>query len=182
MTDDLKRSSVFHLHIRLLLGGYIFMRKRGETIMKNDTKKVELVTSEMSLNDFNYAGMQKEYDDFVFDISIGIYVDDIEAAIDKAYFYRRVLSVLSNNDIPLRAAIGIFDIPFVLEKLYKEKEKFIGELDADTDIYEYVLEYGYRAYEKIKDFGDYGSTPEDILKNLMRAIKKCAKELKDDDE
>ena len=150
--------------------------------MKNDNKKVELVTSEMSLNDFNYAGMQKEYDDFVFDINIGIYDDDIDAAIDKAYFYKRVLSVFSNNDMPLRAAIGILDIPNPLEKLYKEKEKFIGELDADTDIYEYVLEYGYRAYEKIKDFGDFGDTPDDILKNLMREIKKCAKEMENDDE
>ena len=150
--------------------------------MKSDNKKVELVTSEMSLNDFNYAMMQKEYDNLVIDISIGMYDDDIDAGIDKAYFYKRVLSVLSNNDIPLRAAIGIFDVPYPLDKLYEEKEMFIGEFDTDTDIYEYVLEYGYRAYEKIKDFGDFGDTPEDILKNLMRAIKKCAKELKDDDE
>ena len=60
--------------------------------------------------------------------------------------------------------------------------KFIGELDTDTDIYEYVLEYGYRQYETIRDFGDFGNTPEDILKNLMRGIKKCAEELDEDDE
>ena len=150
--------------------------------MKNDTKKVELVTSEMSLNDCLYGLMQKEYDDFVFDFNIGIYDDDFYAAIEQAYFFKRVLSVLSDKDIPLRAAIGIFDIPNPLEKLYEEKEMFIGEGDADTDIYEYVLEYGYRQYETIRDFGDFGNTPEDILKNLMRGIKKCAEELDEDDE
>lgn len=140
--------------------------------MKNDTKKIELVTSEMSLNDYNYAVMQKEYDDFVANINIGICNDDIHAAIDQAYFYRRVLSVLSDKDIPLRAAIGILDFIHPLEKLYEEKENFIGELDGDTDIYEYILEYGCRQYETIRDYGDFGKYPEDILKNFVREINK----------
>jgi hypothetical protein len=137
--------------------------------MKNDTETVQTVTSEMSINDFNYAVMREEYDRHIISIGIGEYDDDIYEGIERAYFYKRVLSVLSDNDIPLRAAIGLMYLPYPLAKLYEDKEKHIGERDADTDVYEYVLEYGYRVYEKRNDPGD---RPEYVLRKLVKKVSK----------
>ncbi len=147
--------------------------------MKNDLKEVKIVTTEMSLNDYNYSTMQKEYDDLVFDVTIGIFDDEFEEVLDKVYFFKRVLSVLSGNDIPLRAAVGFFDMVYPLEELYNMKDRFIGDDDSDSAIFEYVLEYGYRAYEKIEGYGD---NPEDVLKNLQAEINRYLKEDEDDEE
>lgn len=147
--------------------------------MKNDLKEVKIVTTEMSLNDYNYSTMQKEYDDLIFDVTIGIFDDEFEEVLDKVYFFKRVLSVLSGNDIPLRAAVGFFDMAYPLEELYHMKDRFIGDDDSDSAIFEYVLEYGYRAYEKIEGYGD---NPEDVLKNLQAEINRYLKEDEDDEE
>ena len=147
--------------------------------MKNDLKEVKIVTTEMSLNDYNYSTMQKEYDDLIFDVTIGIFDDEFEEVLDKVYFFKRVLSVLSGNDIPLRAAVGFFDMVYPLEELYHMKDRFIGDDDSDSAIFEYVLEYGYRAYEKIEGYGD---NPEDVLKNLQAEINRYLKEDEDDEE
>ena len=68
--------------------------------MKNDIKKVEKITPEMALNDIVYLMMQEEYDDLEQTIDCGDY-ESIDEQMSRAYFYKRVLSVLANDDIPL---------------------------------------------------------------------------------
>jgi len=147
--------------------------------MKNDIEKIKDTTIEMDINDLVYSMMQDEYDDLVDDISIGQYDDDIDSVLDRAYFYKRVLSVLQNEDIPIRSSIGLLDTIKVLDGLYEDQYEFIGESDTDADIYKYVMEYGYRMYDQIAHLGD---TPEDVFINLAKASIKCYREGVDDDD
>ena len=134
--------------------------------MKIDIKKVEKITDEMFINDISYRIMQKEYDQLIQTIDEGEY-DNIETMMNAAYFYKRVLSVLENKDIPIRAAIGLIDTYEVLNGLYEDKDEYIGDSDADTDIYEYVIEYGYRMYDRISHFAD---TPEGVFLKLIKIM------------
>ena len=134
--------------------------------MKIDIKKVEKITDEMFINDISYRIMQKEYDQLIQTIDEGEY-DNIEAMMKAAYFYKRVLSVLENKDIPIRAAIGLIDTYKVLDGLYEDKDEYIGDSDADTDIYEYAIEYGYRMYDRISHFAD---TPEGVFLKLIKIM------------
>ena len=101
--------------------------------MKNDIKKLEKITDEMFINDISYKIMQKEYDLLIRAIDEGEY-DNIEPMMRAAYFYKRVLSVLENKDIPMRASIGLIDTYKVLDGLFEDKDEYIGDSDADTDI------------------------------------------------
>ena len=148
--------------------------------MKNDIKRVEKITPEMALNDIVYLMMQEEYDDLEQTIDCGDY-ESIDEQMSRAYFYKRVLSVLANDDIPLRASVGLFDTIKVLDGLYEDRYEFIGESDTDEDIYKYVMEYGYRMYDQIAFLGD---TPEEVF--IMLAKKYITNYLEgveeDDDE
>lgn len=132
--------------------------------MKNDVNKVEKITFEMEINDIEYCLMQDEYDDLSDDIDYGDY-DDFEEEMDRAYFYKRVLSLLANEDVPPRAAVGLYSKDGILNELYSNRETYIGESDTDEDIYKYVIEYGYRRYDQIAHLG---KTPEDVFNALVR--------------
>lgn len=134
--------------------------------MKIDVKKLEKITDEMFANDLSYRIMQKEYDMFIEDIDAGNY-ESIDSVMRTAYFYKRVLSVLENKDIPFRAAIGLIDTYKVLDGLYEDRYEYIGDSDTDEDIYEYVLEYGYRMYEQISHLAD---TPEGVFIKLLQIM------------
>ncbi len=134
--------------------------------MKNDIKKLEKITDEMFINDISYKIMQKEYDLLIRAIDEGKY-DNIEPMMRAAYFYKRVLSVLENKDIPMRASIGLIDTYKVLDGLFEDKDEYIGDSDADTDIYEYVIEYGYRMYDRISHFAD---TPQGVFIKLITIL------------
>ncbi len=134
--------------------------------MKIDVKKLEKITDEMFANDLSYRIMQKEYDMFIEDIDAGNY-ESIDSVMRTAYFYKRVLSVLENKDIPFRAAIGLIDTYKVLDGLYEDRYEYIGDSDTDEDIYEYVLEYGYRMYDQISHLAD---TPAGVFIKLLQIL------------
>ena len=71
--------------------------------MKNDVKKLEKITDEMKVNDMVFSFIVAEYSKLEKAIDFGNYYQ-IEDELDKAYFYRRVISVLDSNDLPLAAA------------------------------------------------------------------------------
>ncbi len=134
--------------------------------MKNDIKEVEKITTEMAINDIVYAMMQDEYDEVEADIDCYNY-DSIDDQMSRAYFYKRVLSVLANEDIPERASIGLFSVKYVLDELYENQYDFIGESDKDEDIYKYVIEYGYRMYDKVSYLG---ANSNEVF---IMLVKKC---------
>jgi len=144
--------------------------------MKNDIKKVDFISFEMDMNDKTYRKMQFFVDDLE---SILIYddLDDTEAFefLDKIYFGRRVLSVLANNDIPVKAAIGLFCSEDIICELYDSKEEYIGDSDADTDIFEFVIEYGYREYDRL-------SVEDRILDVFKETLENYIEMFEDGDE
>ena len=147
--------------------------------MKNDIKKVEEVTFEMKLNDIIFRFMQSEYDRLVYEIEDELY-DDIDEMLDRLYFYRRVMSILENYDLPEKAVIGLFCSVDILDHLYSEVEDYIGDSDTDNDIYRYVIEYGYRAYD---DIAICDETPQEVLDRfVLEAFQAYGKEGVEDDE
>ena len=115
--------------------------------MKTDIKKVKVITLEMMENDKLYDKMLDEYVDYFYDLECGDYDDVFNEEFEKAYFFRRVLSVLAGDDIPLSAAVGLNRAPSVLDSLYLVKENYIGDSDADTDLFKFVIDFGFRLYE-----------------------------------
>lgn len=114
--------------------------------MRNDLKKVDDIDFEMQINDMVYKKMQHEFNYVNDKLKRGIFVDEEyrQLLLDQHYFFRRVLSVLQNNDVPERSCMGLFLLYSILTKLYCDKTKYIGESDSDSDIFKYVVEYGYR--------------------------------------
>lgn len=111
--------------------------------MKNDVKKVNEITTEMRINDLIYKIIDDELDDMIYDC------DELDEEFEKLYFAKRVLSVFQNNDMPIRAAVGLLDNVDIIEALYEDKDEYIGDSDSDTDIWNYVVEHGYRHYDEI---------------------------------
>ena len=111
--------------------------------MKNDVKKVNEITTEMRINDLIYKIIDDELDDMIYDC------DELDKEFEKLYFAKRVLSVFQNNDMPIRAAVGLLDNVDIIEALYEDKDEYIGDSDSDTDIWNYVVEHGYRHYDEI---------------------------------
>ena len=147
--------------------------------MKTDIEKIEKITAEMTLNDIAYIIMQEELDWLKEDIDCGNY-EDFGEEMCRAYFFQRVLSVLSNEDIPTKAIIGLLSSDSVLSELYDNRYKYIGESDAEADIYKYVMEYGYRMYDGIANPGD---TPEEVFIMLAKKyIMKFSKGACEDDD
>jgi len=134
--------------------------------MKIDIKKIKRITNEMSVNDLMYKMMRREYELIEQDIDEGNY-KDITPIMKKAYFYKRVLSILENKDVPIRAAIGLIDTITVLDGLYEDRFEFIGDSDTDEDIYSYVIEYGFRMYDQIAHWAE---VPEDVFIRLMQTL------------
>ena len=77
--------------------------------MKNDVKKVDEITTEMRVNDLIYKIIDDELDDMIYDC------DELDKEFEKLYFAKRVLSVFQNNDMPIRAAVGLLDNVDIIE-------------------------------------------------------------------
>lgn len=67
------------------------------------------------------------------------------------------------------AAVGLFDNIDIIESLYEDKEEYIGDSDSDTDIWNYILEHGYRHYDEIVLPGEI---PEMVFIRIARCILK----------
>ena len=137
--------------------------------MKNDIEKATDIDSEMQINDILFKKLQIETAilEYIIKEKIDTKNKDFELWLDVSYFFRRVISILSNDDIPFRACVGLFIIPDTLPTLYSNKEKFIGDSDRDTDIFEFVIEYGYRHFDNMAEKGSGCVT---------KAFKKVAKD------
>lgn len=131
--------------------------------MKNDVKRIETVTTEMRINDLVYGIMSDELDDMICDC------DDVAEEFEKLYFARRMLSVLQNNDMPVRAAVGLLDNVDIIEALYEDRDEYIGDSDEDADIWSFVVEHGYRHYDEISMPGE---TPETVFLRIARCMMK----------
>ena len=131
--------------------------------MKNDIKRIETVTTEMRINDLVYGIMSDELDDMICDC------DDVAEEFEKLYFAKRMLSVLQNNDMPVRAAVGLFDNVDIIEALYEDRDEYIGDSDADSDIWSFVVEHGYRHDDEIPMPGE---TPETVFLRIARCMMK----------
>ena len=103
--------------------------------MKNDIRKADEVTVEMRVNDIVYGIISDELDNMICDC------EDLPEEFEKLYFAKRVLSVLENSDMPIRAAVGLLDNVFIVDALLEDKDEYIGESDTDTDIYNFVVEH-----------------------------------------
>ena len=125
--------------------------------MKNDVRKMHDISTEMQINDLLYNTISDELEDMIADC------DNLENEFEIIYFGRRVLSVFQNNDMPIYAALGLLDNEKIIKLLYDDKEKYIGGSDGDTDIWNYIVERGYRHYDKIVRRG--GRTVESNIRD-----------------
>lgn len=121
--------------------------------MRNDIKKIDNITKEMEVNNELYYDMLDELFDSVCDYYYSADEDKMMDNFETLYFKRRILSVMEKNDIPFRAAIGLFFNKNKLDLLCKFRDDYIEDEDSDTDIYKYILEIGYQFYEQIMYLG-----------------------------
>ena len=131
--------------------------------MKNDIRKADEVTVEMRVNDIIYGIISDELDNMICDC------EDLPEEFEKLYFARRVLSVLQNNDMPVRAAVGLLDNVDIIEALYEDRDEYIGDSDAGADIWSFIVEHGYRHYDEIAMPGE---TPETVFLRIARCMMK----------
>ena len=120
--------------------------------MKTDINEVKIITKKMRINDLLYRELREEYDRLVA-IICGVDNEDFAEEVERLYFPRRVLSLLSNQDLPLRCAVGLYAVDDVLIKIAEHRERLIGDSDSDTDIMAMLLELGYRAYDVAASVG-----------------------------
>lgn len=121
--------------------------------MRTDINKIDDITPEMKPNDILYKEMQEELNDLVLYFYFDNYDYDEESDIifdfEDLYFARRILSVIKNHDLPLKAAIGLYFFNDRLETINDFHEDFLLDEDSDTEMFEFILELGYRFYDLI---------------------------------
>lgn len=117
--------------------------------MRTDFDKVEVITDAMRLNDRLYAEMRDELEDYLDAIS-DLCPEEFTDRFEELYFYRRVISVFENYDMPFKVAIGYLDLSNRLEILVGEHFRYIGDDDSDEAIFQYVIEFGYQFYDIVK--------------------------------
>jgi hypothetical protein len=131
--------------------------------LRTDIQRVKQITKEMKINDLLYDEMKEEYDCYI----SGLHCLDpnhISEAMELLYFHRRMLSVLSAQDLPLRSAIGLFSLDGKLMKIEAQREQYIGDSDTDNDIYSFLMELGYRIYDLITPVG---TTAEEMYEKFV---------------
>ena len=72
----------------------------------------------MKINDLLYKEMKTEYDSY----AKGLYLLErelIPEAMEQLYFHKRMLSVLSGQDLQIRSAIGLYALKDILLKMVK---------------------------------------------------------------
>lgn len=131
--------------------------------MRTDIQRVKQITKEMKINDLLYNEMKHEYD---INVSALCRVDPIKLskAAEMLYFHRRFLSVLEGQDLPLRSAIGLYSLNHRLLRIEAKRDEYIGDSDTDTDIYSFLLEYGYRIYDRI---APPGTTADEMYEKIV---------------
>ena len=121
--------------------------------MRTDINKIDDITPEMKLNDILYKEMQEELNDLVLYFYFDNYDYDEESDIifdfEDLYFARRILSVIKNHDLPFKAAIGLYFFNDRLETINDFREDFLLDEDSDIEMFEFILELGYRFYDLI---------------------------------
>ncbi len=132
----------------------------------------------MKVNDIVFRFVITEYSKLEKAIDVGDYYR-IEDELDRAYFYRRVISVLENNDLPLPAAVGLFGTSRILNALYYSRNDYIGDSDSDADIFKMLLEFGYRQYDEISYLE---RTPMDVYHRIIDEILRTETEDEENDE
>lgn len=131
--------------------------------MKNDVRKVDEITTEMRVNDLIYNIIDDELDNMI------CTCEDLSEEFEKLYFGKRILSVFENSDMPIRAAVGLLDNVAIIEALYEDRDRYIGDSDSDADIWNYIVEHGYRHYDEIVLPGEI---PETVYLRIARCILK----------
>lgn len=121
--------------------------------MRTDMKKTNEVTEEMRLNDRLYNEMREELDreiEYIAEFDPELLYDEFE----MLYFWRRVLSVLENHDLPIKCAVGLSFLSDKLEVLSSLRDLYISDEDSDAEIFKYILEIGYKAYDELTESED----------------------------
>ncbi len=126
--------------------------------MRTDIHRVKQITKEMRINDLLYDKLKEEYDCYISGLRC-LDPNHISEAMELLYFHRRILSVLSAHDLPLRSAVGLFSLESRLMIIEVQREKYIGDSDTDEDVYTFLMELGYRIYDIITPAG---VTPEEM--------------------
>ncbi len=140
--------------------------------MRNDIKRIDNVTKEMEVNNELYYDMLDELFDSVFDFYYCTAEEDMMDIFEVLYFKRRILSVMEKNDIPFRAAIGLFFHGKRLALLNMYREEYLDDEDSDTEIYKYILELGYRFYDLISYLGDSEDKVYEMVKKYRELDEK----------
>ena len=125
-----------------------------------------LITKEMKVNDLLYKKLRNEYDCYC----KGFYKirrENMPEAIEKMYFYRRLIAVLAFEDLPIKSAVGLYALNGGLLKIETYRYEYIADADSDSDILMFLLELGYKIYDLIRPYGD---TPDEMFDKVV--IKK----------
>ena len=123
--------------------------------MRNDIEKIDEVTEEMRLNDRLYNEMREELDreiEYIAEIEPELLYDEFE----MLFFWRRVLSVLENHDLPIQCAVGLSHWSNRLLMLSSLRDLYIADEDSEAEIFKYILEIGYKAYDELVEHGNNG--------------------------
>ena len=118
--------------------------------MRTDIERIVGVTEEMKLNDRLYREMCEELDrriEFIAEFAPKLLCGEFETL----YFWRRVLSVLKNHDLPFHCAVGLFFLSNRLEVLSSLRHSYIDDEDDEAEIFKYILEVGYKAYDELTE-------------------------------
>lgn len=118
--------------------------------MRTDIDRINEVTEEMRLNDRLYNEMREELDreiKYIVEFEPDLLFDEFETL----YFWRRVLSVLENHDLPFKCAVGLSFFGDKLEMLSSLRDSYIADEDSEAEIFKYILEIGYKAYDELAD-------------------------------
>ena len=121
--------------------------------MRTDVHRVGLITKEMKLNDLLYRKLKEEYDCYCKGFS-RIHHENMVEALDKMYFYRRIISVMSDEDLPIKSAIGLYALAGGLLTIETYRYEYIADADSDIDVMMFLLELGYKIYDLIRPDGD----------------------------
>ena len=130
--------------------------------MRTDINKIDKVTEEMRLNDIVFSEMMDELDREIESISEHT-PGSLPCRFESLYFKRRIISVLANHDLPFKCAIGLYFMDNKLELLDAFHEEYIADEDTESEIFKYILEFGYQLYDGIACVGE---TVEEVYENV----------------
>ena len=144
--------------------------------MRTDINRVDSISKEMKLNDKLFEQMKDELDDLILDYYFSDYEygenEEVIYGFETLYFFRRILSVISNRDLPFKAALGLYFFRDRLKTINNFREYYLPDEDSDSEMLEFVLELGYRFYDLIFIPG----MTEDEMLDLVEECREYRKE------